>query len=108
MKPSNILVNYGKGGEDRFSEVRLADLGGAMSIDSEFAIEGMIGGTSLYRSPEMHLGIPWGTAVDIWSFGVTVSYILAIEYPSGKLTFHTDHKPHPRLQLPHLSTTCTT
>ena len=44
-----------------------------MSIDSEFASGGVPTGTSLFRAPEVHLEIPWGTAADIWSFGVTVS-----------------------------------
>ncbi|KAI9833360.1 MAG: hypothetical protein M1819_003755 [Sarea resinae] len=71
IKPSNILVDYGNG-ESRFSDVQLADLGGAVSTDSEFAKEGVLTGTSLFRAPEVHLELPWGTAADIWSFGVTL------------------------------------
>lgn len=44
-----------------------------MSTESEFAKDGVPIGTSLFRAPEVHLEIPWGTAADIWSFGVTVS-----------------------------------
>ncbi|OOF92082.1 hypothetical protein ASPCADRAFT_517986 [Aspergillus carbonarius ITEM 5010] len=69
IKPSNILVNYGHG-ESRFSEVQLADCGGVVSVDSEFANDGVITGTGLFRAPEVHLEIPWGPAADIWSFGL--------------------------------------
>ncbi|RMZ84648.1 hypothetical protein DV737_g1232, partial [Chaetothyriales sp. CBS 132003] len=71
IKPSNILVNYGTG-ERRFSEVQLADCGGVVSVNSEFAKDGVLTGTSLFRAPEVHLEMPWGTAADIWSFGVTL------------------------------------
>ncbi|KAI9732878.1 MAG: hypothetical protein M1834_003818 [Cirrosporium novae-zelandiae] len=71
IKPRNILVNYGND-QQRFSEVQLADCGGTVSINSEFAKDGELTGTSLFQAPEVHLAIPWGTAVDIWSFGVTL------------------------------------
>ncbi|PYH38976.1 kinase-like protein [Aspergillus neoniger CBS 115656] len=70
-KPSNILVNYGNG-ESRFPDVQLADCGGVVTTDSEYAKDGVRTGTSLFRAPEVHLEIPWGTAADIWSFGVTL------------------------------------
>lgn len=101
MKPSNILINYDKG-EDRFSEVELADLGGTVSIDSEFAKNGMLTGTSLFRAPEIHLEISWGTTADIWSFGVTVSEPLTIQSLGLKLIFHIAYKPHLGSQLPHI------
>jgi hypothetical protein len=47
IKPSNILVNYGSG-ENRFSDINLADCGGAVSVDSEFAKDGVPTGTSLF------------------------------------------------------------
>ena len=51
--------------------MQLADCGGVVSVDSEFANDGVITGTGLFRAPEVHLEIPWGPAADIWSFGVT-------------------------------------
>lgn len=75
-----MLVNY-RNGENRFSEVELADYGGTVSLESEFAKDGVPTGTSLFRAPEVHLEIPWGTAADIWSFGVTVSVPLALNFP---------------------------
>ncbi|KAH9213715.1 putative serine/threonine protein kinase [Leptodontidium sp. 2 PMI_412] len=71
IKPNNVVVNYGSG-ENRFAEVQLADFGGTVSIESEFARDGVPTGTSLFRAPEVHLEIPWGTAADIWSFGGTL------------------------------------
>ncbi|GLB19168.1 hypothetical protein AtubIFM61612_009073 [Aspergillus tubingensis] len=71
LKPSNILVNYGNG-ESRFSDVQLADCGVVVTTDSEYVKDGVQTGTSLFRAPEVHLEIPWGTAADIWSFGVTL------------------------------------
>jgi len=71
--------------ESRFSEIELADCGGAVSIDSEFARDGVPTGTSLFRAPEVHLEIPWNTAADIWSFGVTASSTRTTRYPIGKL-----------------------
>ncbi|KAI1909749.1 hypothetical protein LOZ61_004811 [Ophidiomyces ophidiicola] len=68
---SNVLVNYGEC-EHRFVEVQLADLGGAVSENSEFAKKGIMTGTNVFRAPEVHLELPWGTASDIWSFGVTL------------------------------------
>lgn len=65
-------MNYGKG-KSRFSEIKLADCGGAVSVASEFAQQGTPAGTSLFRAPEVHLELPWDTAADIWSFGVTAS-----------------------------------
>ncbi|KAF7955674.1 hypothetical protein EAE96_004600 [Botrytis aclada] len=68
VKPDNILVNRGNA-HQRFSEVQLADLGGTVSVHSKWAKEGRIVGTSSWRSPEVLLGMPWGTSSDIWSFG---------------------------------------
>lgn len=61
--------------ESRFSEIKLADLGGAVSISSELALDDDTTGTSVFRAPEVHLKIPWRTAADVWGFGVTVSLL---------------------------------
>ncbi|KAH6669515.1 putative serine/threonine protein kinase [Halenospora varia] len=75
IKPSNIMVNYGPG-PDRFSDVELADFGGTVLELSEAAKECTQAGTSVFRAPEVHLEIPWGTKSDIWSFGVTSSFLI--------------------------------
>ncbi len=79
-------MDYGKGGS-RFSEIHLADCGGAVSIASEFAKHGAPTGTSLFRAPEVHLEMPWDTAADIWSFGVTASLPWATQPSAGELMF---------------------
>ncbi|THV43787.1 hypothetical protein BGAL_0925g00020 [Botrytis galanthina] len=75
VKPDNILVNHGNGNE-RFSEAQLADLGGTVSVHSKWANEGHIVGTSSWRSPEVLLGMPWGTSSDIWSFGCSILMLI--------------------------------
>ncbi|KAL3417507.1 serine/threonine protein kinase [Phlyctema vagabunda] len=80
IKPSNILVNYGSG-STRFTDVQLADCGGTVSVDSEFAQDGVLTGSSVFRAPEVHLEISWNTAADIWSFGVTlINLIWALNF----------------------------
>ncbi|KAL2019226.1 hypothetical protein VTK56DRAFT_9953 [Thermocarpiscus australiensis] len=68
IKMDNIFVNYGQG-DQRFSDIRLGDCGGAVSQDSKFAKEGHIIGAAFTRSPEAMFQLPWGTATDVWSFG---------------------------------------
>ncbi|KAJ0164685.1 hypothetical protein CTA2_455 [Colletotrichum tanaceti] len=79
VKLDNIFVNYGKG-DQRFAEIQLGDCGGVVSQHSRFAKEGLLIGASLTRSPEAMLGLPWGTATDIWSFG---NAILSLLYGGG-------------------------
>jgi serine/threonine protein kinase len=71
IKLGNILVDFGQSGQ-RFSTIQLADFGDCVSHDSHFAKEGVLIGTSVTRSPEALLNLPWGTATDIWSFGSVV------------------------------------
>jgi serine/threonine protein kinase len=59
---------------ERVSTACLADLGNAVSIDSEYARDGFPIGAPIFRSPEAALRIPWGCATDIWSLGTTVSF----------------------------------
>ncbi|KAF2272472.1 kinase-like protein [Westerdykella ornata] len=64
IKPSNVLVNYGQG-EPRFKEVQLADFGSTVHMHSSYALNGDPIGTPIFRSPEAHLQMRWGTATDI-------------------------------------------
>ena len=66
IKPDNILYDPASG------DARLADLG---SADSEFA-QGTIFGTRGYFAPEVIIGAPLSTAVDMWSLGCTVFEML--------------------------------
>lgn len=72
VKLDNIFVNLGKNGQ-RFSEIKLGDCGGVVPEESEFARDGHLIGAVVNRSPEAMLGLRWGTATDIWSFGTCVS-----------------------------------
>lgn len=69
-------MNYKKG-EVRFSDVQLADLGGAYPEDSKYALQGTPVGAPMWTSPEVIMETPWNTATDIWSFGAVVRSILS-------------------------------
>ncbi|KAB8257634.1 kinase-like domain-containing protein [Aspergillus pseudonomiae] len=75
IKPNNILVNYGRG-TTRFKSVQLADCGSTVPADSAYAKDGDLIGAPIWRSPEAHLRLSWGTARDIWSFGATLISLL--------------------------------
>jgi serine/threonine protein kinase len=47
-------------------------------MDSTYARDGDSIGTPMFRSPEAHLQMRWGTATDIWSFGATASFELSL------------------------------
>lgn len=64
-------------GEFRFKDVQLADFGSTVRMDSTYARDGDSIGTPMFRSPEAHLQMSWGTATDIWSFGATASLQLS-------------------------------
>ncbi|RHZ69251.1 hypothetical protein CDV55_103615 [Aspergillus turcosus] len=77
VKLDNILVNYRQGqGDIRFTDVQLADCGNTVPADSAYAKEGYMIGAPIWRSPEAHLRIGWGTSTDIWSFGALLLTLL--------------------------------
>ncbi|KAK4034590.1 kinase-like domain-containing protein [Parachaetomium inaequale] len=69
IKPSNVLVNYGKDESNRFADIQLCDFESTVKDDCKYALEGTPIGTSIFRSPEAQLEMRWGTSTDIWSFG---------------------------------------
>lgn len=89
IKPSNVLVNYGQL-DLRFQDVQLADFGSTVHVDSVHAQRGDPIGTPIFRSPEAHLEMKWGTATDIWSFGAT---LISLLYGSGFHIFKPDVPP---------------
>ncbi|KAL4925821.1 putative serine/threonine protein kinase [Aspergillus undulatus] len=89
IKPSNVLVNYGEH-DFRFTDVQLADFGSTVHVDSVHAQRGDPIGTPIFRSPEAHLQMKWGTATDIWSFGAT---LISLLYGSGFHIFKPDVPP---------------
>jgi len=64
-------VNY-RGGDIRFLDVQLSDLGGTYLSDSKYAKEGTPVGAPMWTSPEVIMETPWNTATDIWSFGTVL------------------------------------
>lgn len=79
IKLSNVLVNYGHGNvRNLFKDVQLADFGSTVHIDSKHARNGDPIATPIFRSPEAHLQMRWGTATDIWSFGTMVNSLVLV------------------------------
>ncbi|KAL2257453.1 hypothetical protein VTK26DRAFT_162 [Humicola hyalothermophila] len=69
VKPDNVLVNYcSDDRENRFTDVRLADMGSSYPEDHRYAREGASIGAAIWRSPGALLKRPWDTKTDIWSF----------------------------------------
>ena len=68
IKPDNILVDSDYGFTS-LSNTKLCDLGDSAHLDSP---KDHVIGAAVYRAPEANFGLPWTTAVDIWSFGATV------------------------------------
>ncbi|GAB1197174.1 hypothetical protein APSETT444_006465 [Aspergillus pseudonomiae] len=86
IKPDNILVNYGRG-TTRFKSVQLADCGSTVPADSAYAKDGDLIGAPIWRSPEAHLRLSWGTATDIWSFGATLFELISLLYGDNFFLF---------------------
>ncbi|XP_071438835.1 cyclin-dependent kinase 4 [Hetaerina americana] len=61
LKPQNLLVNAA-------GRVKLADFGLAKTYDFEMRLTSVVV-TLWYRAPEVLLGLPYATPVDIWSCG---------------------------------------
>ena len=72
MKPNNVLVDYADESQRQITEVQLADFGSTVSEKSRHAKDGDDISSPIFRSPEAQMQLPWTTATDIWSFGVTV------------------------------------
>jgi serine/threonine protein kinase len=75
VKPNNVLVNYADDSKQRITEVQLADFGSTVSEESGHAKDGDDISTPIFRSPEAAMQLPWTTATDIWSFGITVRFL---------------------------------
>ena len=61
LKPENILLK-----DHKISEVKLIDFGSSCFEDQKVYTYIQ---SRFYRAPEIMLGIPYTTAIDIWSFG---------------------------------------
>ncbi|KAJ5799716.1 kinase-like protein [Penicillium psychrosexuale] len=93
VKPDNILVNYGTEVEGvRFTDVQLADFGSTVPATSKYATDSDLIGAPIWRSPEAHLRIGWGTLTDIWSFGtILITLIYGDNYFMFKPDVPADH-----------------
>jgi hypothetical protein len=75
VKPSNILV-------DRSGRVKLTDFGIArISSDPSLTQTGMVTGSPAYLPPEVASGERGDEAVDVWSLGATIFYVLSGRTP---------------------------
>ncbi|KAJ9260595.1 hypothetical protein DTO212C5_8470 [Paecilomyces variotii] len=72
------------------TDVQLADFGSTVHVDSSHAQRGDSIGTPIFRSPEAHLQMKWGTATDIWSFG---AMLISLLYGEGFHIFKPDVSP---------------
>jgi len=74
IKPDNVLVNNGK------THLKLCDLGSASDVSEGEITPYLV--SRFYRAPEIILGLPYDTALDIWSIGCTL-----YELYTGKILF---------------------
>jgi calcium/calmodulin-dependent protein kinase I len=72
LKPSNLLLKS----LDNDMDIKIADFGFAKEARSDYSLF-TVCGTPLYVAPEILLGKPYGTKVDMWSLGVIVYFLLA-------------------------------
>ena len=77
MKPENIMLVY--------DEIKIVDFGCACV--SPYGTESMICGTIDYIPPEMVNQEFYGTAVDIWSFGICVQCSLVVVLLENQIFF---------------------
>merc|ERR1712232_196105 len=63
LKPDNVLISLDK------KTVRLIDFGSAMVVNEH--IKTAYVQPRYYRAPEVILGVPYDTQIDMWSFGTT-------------------------------------
>ena len=74
MKPDNILI------KDNNKTCKLSDFGSAFPLEDNSITELLI--SRYYRPPEIIIGLPYNTQVDMWSFGCTM-----FELYTGKFLF---------------------
>jgi serine/threonine-protein kinase PRP4 len=74
IKPDNILVS------ENHALMKLADFGSAFPTDEMEITPYLV--SRFYRAPEIILGLPYNTSIDIWSVGCTL-----YELFTGKILF---------------------
>ena len=78
LKVENIMIS--KFENNRIVEIKILDFGLSKIIGPK-ETSGERYGTLYYISPEIALDKPHNRSTDIWSFGVLLFYILALEFP---------------------------
>merc|ERR1712190_12533 len=73
-KPDNILMSLSK------AEIRICDFGSAMDVSEQ--VRTAYAQPRYYRAPEIMLGMPYDTQIDVWSAGTTV-----FELATGRILF---------------------
>lgn len=80
IKPSNILVNRFTARGSEYIEFRLCDFS-LSTITSALVCDGHTVGTPFYMAPEMVSRQPYGSSVDVWSFGIVLHEMLLLRRP---------------------------
>lgn len=74
LKPDNIMVTKDT------QRIKLCDFGSCLTVDEAAPTEYMV--SRFYRAPEIMLGCPFDTPVDVWSAAVSL-----FELYTGKVMF---------------------
>lgn len=74
LKPDNLLMSLNK------AEIRICDFGSAMEVSEQ--VRTAYAQPRYYRAPEIMLGLPYDTQIDVWSAGATV-----FELATGRILF---------------------
>jgi len=74
LKPDNVLMTMNK------AEVQICDFGSGMEVSEQLRTPYLQ--PRYYRAPEIMLGVPFDTQIDVWSAGATV-----FELATGRILF---------------------
>merc|ERR1711957_51379 len=74
LKPDNLLMTMNK------TEIQICDFGSAMDVTEQ--VRTSYCQPRYYRAPEIMLGIPYDTQIDVWSAGTTI-----FELATGDILF---------------------